>query len=75
MKLWTSVSCEMLQCMPSAGMTRRGKMGEEGEKEKVVANFKEAFGQKKVCLVSVALWEKNDGSVQAQVNMNNGLVL
>jgi hypothetical protein len=32
--------------MPSAFMTRRGKMGEEGEKEKVVANFKEAFEQK-----------------------------
>jgi hypothetical protein len=75
-KPWTSGSCEMLQCMPSAFMTRRGKMGEEGEKEKVVANFKEAFEKtKKACLVSVTLWEKNDGSVQAQVNMNNCLVL
>jgi hypothetical protein len=45
-KLWTSGSCEMLKCMPSAFMTRRGKMGEEGEKEKVVAKFVEAFGKK-----------------------------
>ena len=37
----------MLQCMPSAFMTRRGKMGEEGEKEKGVANFKEACEKKR----------------------------
>ena len=36
--------------MPSAFMTRRGKMGEEGEKEKVVANFKEACGKQKCVL-------------------------
>ena len=65
----------MLKCMPSAFMTRRRKMGEEGEKEKVVANCQEACGEKKACLVSVTLWDKNDGSVQAQVHMNNCLVL
>ncbi len=74
-KPWTSGSCEMLKCMPSAFMTRRRKMGEEGEKEKVVANCKEACGKEKACLVSVTLWDKNDGRVQALVNINNGLVL
>ena len=50
-------------------------MREEGEKEKVVANCKEACGKEKACLVSVTLWDKNDGSVHAQVHKNNCLVL
>jgi hypothetical protein len=73
-KLWTSALCEMLQCTPSAFITRWGKMGEEGEKEKVVADLNEAFGKTWACSVSVTLWEKNDGSVLAQVNVNNCLV-
>jgi rubrerythrin len=64
----------MLQCTPSAFITRWWKMGEEGEKEKVVTDLNKAAGKVWTCLVCVTLWEKNDGSVQAQVNVNNCLV-
>jgi hypothetical protein len=70
-KIWTTALCVLLKCTPSAFVARWKKMGADDEKERLVTDLNIAFESQWACSVGITLWEKNDGSVEPQVNVNN----
>jgi hypothetical protein len=70
-KIWTTALCVLLQCTPSAFVARWRKMGGDDEKESLVTDLNTAFKSRWSCSVGITLWEKNDGSIEPQVNVNN----
>jgi hypothetical protein len=70
-KIWTTALCVLLKCTPSAFVARWMKMGGDDEKESLVSDLNTAFEFQWSCSVGITVWEKNDGSVEPQVNVNN----
>jgi hypothetical protein len=50
-------------------------MGVEAEKKSLVSDLNTAFESQWECAVGITLWEKNDRSVEPQVNVNNCVAL
>jgi hypothetical protein len=74
-KIWTTALCVLLKCTPSAFVARWKKMGVEAEKKSLVSDLNTAFESQWECAVGITLWEKNDRSVEPQVNVNNCVAL
>ena len=71
MKIWITALCVLLKCTPSAFVARWKKMGDDDEKKNLVTDLNTAFESQWACSVGITLWEKNDGSIEPQVNVNN----
>lgn len=70
-KIWTTAVCVFANCTPTQFLARWKKMEDVDERKQLVEELNTAFQHSWTCSAQIALWDKHDGTVVGQVNINN----